>query len=79
MFLQSMNYCHHGHSFNSFVALCADVFETPVSCISRLRDYLGEVSSLAPMSSDVSSVSTVNFLPGFLSSNDPIIFSLLTR
>jgi hypothetical protein len=69
----------YGCSFNSFVALRADVIETPVSCASHLGDFLGEVSSLAPMSSNVSSVSTVRFLSNFLSSNDPVVFSLLTR
>jgi hypothetical protein len=48
MFLQSMNYRFlYGCSFNNLVALCADVLETPVSCISHLRNFLGEVSSLA--------------------------------
>jgi hypothetical protein len=69
----------HGHSFNSFVALHADVIETPVCCASRLRDFLGRVSSPVPVSSNVSSVNTVHFLSDFLSSNDPVIFSLLTR
>jgi hypothetical protein len=64
---------------NNFVVLQADVLETPDSSASHLRDFLGEVSSLAPMSSNVSSVSTVHFLSDFLSSNDPVVFSLLTR
>lgn len=43
-FLQSINYtCLTYRSFNNFVALHADVFETPVSCASPLRDPLGEV------------------------------------
>jgi hypothetical protein len=69
----------YGHSFNNFVALHADVLEKPVSCTSHLRDFLGEVSSLAPMASNVFSVSTVCFLSGFLCSNDPVVLNLLTR
>jgi hypothetical protein len=42
----------------------------PVSCTSCLRDFL-KVSSLASVPSSVSSVSC-------LSSNDPVVFSLLT-
>jgi hypothetical protein len=61
------------------MALHADILETRASCASRLRDFLGEVSSLAPISSNVSSVTTVHFLSGFLSSNGPVVFSLLTR
>jgi hypothetical protein len=61
------------------VALRGDVLETPVSYGSHLRDFLSEVSSLAPMSSNASSVRIVHFLSGFLSSNDPVVFSLLTR
>jgi hypothetical protein len=48
----------------TFVALYADVFETPVSCTS-CSDFLGEVLNLALMLSSVSSVSTVHFLSGF--------------
>jgi len=66
-------------SFNNILALRADVSEILVSWASRLRDFLGEVSSLAPILSNLSSVSTVRFLSGFLSSSDPVLFSLLTK
>jgi predicted permease len=69
----------HGCSFYSFVTLHIDVLKTPVSHTSCLRDILGETSSLAPLASIVSSVSTVHFLSGFSYSNDPAVFSLLTR
>jgi hypothetical protein len=51
------------------MALRADGFEALVPWDSRLRDLLGEVSSLAPISSTFSSVGTVRFLSGFLSSS----------
>jgi hypothetical protein len=49
----------YGCSFNSFVALHANVLRTSVSCTSFLRDFLGEVLSLAPLSSNVSSASSL--------------------
>lgn len=42
-------------------------------------DLLSEVPSLAPISSNFSSVSIFRFLSGFLSSSDPVVFSLLTK
>lgn len=69
----------YGRTFNSFVALLADLSETLVSWDSRMWDLLGEVSSLAPISSNFSSVSRFHFLSGFLSSSDPVVFSLLTK
>jgi hypothetical protein len=75
-----MNYrCLIWSNFLNFVALLADVIETPVSCASRSRDFIGEVSSLAPMSSNVSSVSTVCFSSAFLSSNDPVFFQFIDQ
>ena len=44
-----------------------------------MRDLLGEVSSLAPISSIFSSVRRFRFLSSFLSSSDPVVFSLLTK
>lgn len=67
------------HSFNNFLAVRADVSETLISWAIRLRDFFGEASSLAPILSNLSSVSTVRFLCGFLSSSDPVLFSLLTK
>jgi hypothetical protein len=55
----------HGRSFKNVVASRADAFETPVSCASRLRYFLGEVPSLAPMPVNVSSVSTFRYLSAF--------------
>jgi hypothetical protein len=59
------NIASYGRGFNSFVVLCANVFETLVSRAGGLRDFLGEVSSVAPISLDVSSVSTFRFLTCF--------------
>lgn len=59
------NLSKHKLSLHNFVVLHAD--------------FLGDVWSLASKSSKVSYVSTVHFLPGFLFSNDPAVFSLLTR
>jgi hypothetical protein len=75
VFLLNINY---GRSFNKFVTFRADDFETLVSRASRLRDFLGEVPSVTPISSNLSSVSTVRFQSGFLSSSVSIISSLLT-
>jgi hypothetical protein len=47
------------------VAFHAYILETPVSYVSCLRNFLGKVSSLAPLSSTLSSVSTVCSLSGF--------------
>lgn len=65
-------------SFRNVVVPPAAVIETSASCDRRLRDILGEVSSLASLPSNVSSDSTVHFLSGFLSGNDPVVFCLLT-
>ena len=70
------SYCRS--CYNS-VALRADVFETLVSWASRLRDFHREVSSLATISSNFSSVSTVRFLSGILSSSDSVVFTALTK
>jgi len=69
----------YGCTFNSFVALLAELSESLVSWASRMRDLLGELSSLAPISSNFSSVSRFRFLSGFLSRSDPVVFSLLTK
>ena len=37
------------------------------------RDFLGDVSSVAPVSSNLSSVSIVHFLSGFLSSSGSVL------
>jgi hypothetical protein len=80
MFLQRIYYhCHIWAQFKQFCGLYADAVETPTSCASRLRDFLSKGSRLALVSSNASSVSTVYFLSGFLSSNEPVIFSLLIR
>jgi len=65
----------HGHqSCNSFVALYEHVlkhfFPEPVT-----RDFLGAISSLAPVSSNFLAVSAVCYLPG-LSISDALVFSL---
>lgn len=64
---------------NTFAALRAHVFETLVFWASRLRDFPGEVSSLKRIAPNFSSVSAVRFLSDFLSSSDPLVFSLLTK
>jgi hypothetical protein len=62
------------------VALCVDIFKTPVTYASYLRDFLGEVLGLALMSPNVSYVSTVCFILGFLSIDDTFSsLSLLTQ
>jgi hypothetical protein len=55
------------------MVLGADGFETLVRWDSRLRAFLGAVSSLAPISPTFSSATIVRFLSGFLSN------SLLTK
>jgi hypothetical protein len=65
MFLQNMNYQSYMVTvlWLPFVQIFSEI---PVSCTSHSRYFLGDVSSLAPMSSNVSSVSKVCFLYGFL-------------
>lgn len=65
--------------FNNFVAPHTYIFKTSVFWTSYLKDSLGEISSLTPISPNYLSVSTVCSLSGFLSSNFPIIFSILTK
>lgn len=47
----------NGFSFRSSVAFCADNPETLVSCRRCLRNFWGKCSSLAPVSSNFSSMS----------------------
>jgi hypothetical protein len=53
-------------------------FQKTCFCASHLRDFLGDVSSLARVSSNLSSISTVHFMSGLLASSSPVVFSLLT-
>ena len=69
----------HGCSFDNFVALPADVFKTLIYWCSCFRDFLGKISSLATVSCNFASISTVCYLPSFLSGRDPAVFSLLTQ
>jgi hypothetical protein len=57
------------------VAIYADVLKTPVSCTTF---FFTEIILSFKPSTNVISVSTVDFLSGILSSNDPVVFSLLT-
>jgi hypothetical protein len=59
------------------MAVHANAFETLVSCAKCMKDFQWECSSIAPVSSNFSSVSTQHFsLVLFLSSNDTVCLNL---
>jgi hypothetical protein len=65
--------------WRNFVALLALEFETPVYWARRCSDFLGVCSSLAPISSNFSSVSTRRLCFCFLSIKSPVDLSLFTK
>jgi hypothetical protein len=78
--LQSKNYtCLINLLFLTILWPFIQTFSKHVSWVSHLKDLLGEISSLTPISPNFLSVSTVYFLSGFLSSNYPVVFSILTK
>jgi hypothetical protein len=67
-----------GLSFHNCVALLALDFDSAVSWARRFSDFLGEYSSLAPMSCNLS-ISTRHLCYCFLSINSPVVLSLFTK
>jgi hypothetical protein len=68
-----VDYCLlYGLSFSNCVAVLALDFDTPVSWARRFSDFLGVRSSLHPMSSNFSSVSTWRLCFCFLSIKSPV-------
>jgi hypothetical protein len=65
--------------FSNCVAVLAPDFDTPVSSARHFSDFLGVCSSLAPMSSNFSSVSTWSLCFCFLSVKSPVVLSLFTK
>jgi hypothetical protein len=55
MWLQFCTIVVFANSFRSSVAVCADDFETSISCARHLRDSRGLCYSLAPISPNFSS------------------------
>jgi hypothetical protein len=68
-----------GLSFSNFVALLALGFDTPVALTKLFSDFLGVCSSLAPTSSNFSSVNTRHLCSCFLYINSPVVLSLFTK
>jgi hypothetical protein len=68
-----------GLSFSNCVAVLALDIDTPVPWARLSSDFLGVCSSLAPMSSNFSSVSTQRLYFVFLSIKSPAILSLFTK
>jgi hypothetical protein len=60
------------------VALALD-FDTAISWARRFSDFLGVCSSLAPMSSNFSSVTTRRLCFVFVSIKSPVVLSLFTK
>jgi hypothetical protein len=80
---QSLHLQHTRHQlsldgFSNCVAVLVLDFDTAVSWAKHFSDFLGICSRLAPMSSNVSSVST-QWLCFFLFIRSPIVLSLFTR
>jgi hypothetical protein len=68
----------YGQNFSSYIALAADDCEMLVSCARQLSDFCGVCSTLAPILSSLSSISTQHsFLAGLLSRSDPVDLILL--
>jgi hypothetical protein len=65
----------YGQSLSNFIDFDADYIEIPISCVWHLSACHAEYSSLTPMSSTFSSIST--FLVGFVSKSDPVDLTLL--
>jgi hypothetical protein len=71
--------CYYGFKWSSFVAMCTDDFETPVSWDNCFKDIFGHASKRAPMSSSVSSERTRRVLFRFLSITEPVVRNFATR
>jgi hypothetical protein len=69
----------YGLSFSDYVAVLALDFDTPVSWTRRFSDFLGVCTSLTPMSSSFSSVSTRRLCFCFMSIKSPVDLSLFTK
>jgi hypothetical protein len=65
--------------FSNCVAVLALDFDAPVSWARRFSDFLGVCSSLVPMSSNFSSVSTRRLCVFFLSIKSPVVLRLLAK
>jgi hypothetical protein len=75
---------HTGHQlpqdgFSNCVTILALDFNTPVSWARRFHGFLAVCSSLAPMSSNFSSVSTRSLCFSFLPIRSPVVLSLFTK
>jgi hypothetical protein len=80
-FLQLQHTKHHLSldGFSNCVAVLALDFDTPVSWYNRFSDFLRVCSSLAPMLSNFSSVSTRHLCFCFLCIKSPFVLSLFTE